>query len=50
MIVAEGVETAEQLAMMQRLDCDHAQGYDFSRPADPATTWAWAEKESHQRV
>lgn len=34
-IVAEGVETAEQLAQLQSLECDKAQGYLFSKPIPP---------------
>jgi PAS domain S-box-containing protein len=31
-VVAEGVETQEQLAFLRSLDCEYAQGYLFSRP------------------
>jgi diguanylate cyclase (GGDEF)-like protein len=31
-VIAEGIETAEQLAVLQALDCDQAQGYFFSKP------------------
>jgi len=31
-VVAEGVETAEQLAFLAKLECDEYQGYYFSRP------------------
>lgn len=31
-VIAEGVETAAQLARLRELDCDQAQGFYFSRP------------------
>ena len=33
-VVAEGIETKEQLALLRRLGCDFGQGYFFSRPLD----------------
>src|SRR5271167_3209251 len=34
-VVAEGVETAQELAFLQAHDCEEAQGYYFSRPISP---------------
>lgn len=31
-VVAEGVETKEQLEMLKRMDCNFAQGYYFAKP------------------
>ncbi len=33
-VVAEGVETKEQLALLRKLGCENGQGYFFSRPSD----------------
>jgi diguanylate cyclase (GGDEF)-like protein/PAS domain S-box-containing protein len=33
-IVAEGVETADQLSLLRELECDEYQGYVFSRPVE----------------
>ena len=36
-VVAEGVETAEQLQRLRTLGCEQAQGYHFARPGPPET-------------
>jgi diguanylate cyclase (GGDEF)-like protein/PAS domain S-box-containing protein len=40
-LVAEGIETDVQLALLRAMGCDHAQGYLLSRPL-PAAEAGWA--------
>lgn len=41
-VVAEGVELAEQVALLQALECDYMQGYYFSKPLPPAAAATFA--------
>ena len=48
-VVAEGVETFEQLAFLRESRCDQAQGYFISRPMDAAAFGVWmAENHAGQ--
>jgi diguanylate cyclase (GGDEF)-like protein/PAS domain S-box-containing protein len=40
-VVAEGVETAEQLAQLKALDCEYGQGYYFSKPLSAEDMLGW---------
>ena len=43
-VVAEGVETKDQLAFLRGLGCDEMQGYLLSRPLPPAQLVAWLQR------
>jgi EAL domain-containing protein (putative c-di-GMP-specific phosphodiesterase class I)/ActR/RegA family two-component response regulator len=40
-VVAEGVETIDQLAFLREIGCDVVQGYYFSRPLAPRAMVTW---------
>ena len=44
-VVAEGVETPEQVAMLQALEADYAQGYYFARPLRPDDAAAFLQNQ-----
>src|SRR5690348_10001059 len=44
-VVAEGVETLEQVALLKQLHCKYAQGYYFSKPLSAENTTALLEGE-----
>jgi diguanylate cyclase (GGDEF)-like protein/PAS domain S-box-containing protein len=43
-VIAEGVETAEQLAILRKLQCEYAQGFFFSHPLPADKAGALLEK------
>ena len=43
-VIAEGVETEGQLALLQNLGCDLGQGFLISRPLDPPRAEALIKK------
>ena len=46
-VIAEGVETQEQLETLRAMGCDIVQGYYFSKPVPPAEYERFVEARSH---
>jgi len=40
-VVAEGIETQEELTMLRNLECEHGQGFYFSTALDSEAAGAW---------
>jgi EAL domain-containing protein (putative c-di-GMP-specific phosphodiesterase class I) len=51
-VVAEGVESEDQLACLKALNCEYAQGYLFSKPltAEDAARFIQSDQERRQEV
>ncbi len=49
-VLAEGVETSEQLRRLQDMGCDQAQGYYIARPMSMAALVQWMEQETRWRT
>jgi diguanylate cyclase (GGDEF)-like protein/PAS domain S-box-containing protein len=49
-VIAEGVETAEQLDFLGSHECDEAQGYFICRPKAAADLDDWLDAKNHQSV
>ena len=49
-VVAEGVETQEQMEYLRQYGCNLIQGYYFSRPLPPADALLLLEKQVQNRT
>jgi diguanylate cyclase (GGDEF)-like protein len=49
-VVAEGVETAAELAALQSMGADQLQGYLLSRPLEPDAMSSWAARAADTRT
>jgi len=43
-VVAEGVETAEHIALLQRIGCRYGQGYGMARPMPASKLYDWVRR------
>lgn len=43
-MIAEGIETEEQAALVEQLGCEFGQGYYYARPADAQSVEAMLDR------
>jgi diguanylate cyclase (GGDEF)-like protein len=48
-LIAEGIESAEQVALLQAMDCDLAQGFYFGKPTDAAGVESLIKRQLSKR-
>ncbi|MBV8782459.1 MAG: EAL domain-containing protein [Phycisphaerae bacterium] len=49
-LIAEGIETPEQVAMLRMMDCDLAQGFYFSRPLNRAAADEFIQTQAARQL
>jgi EAL domain-containing protein (putative c-di-GMP-specific phosphodiesterase class I) len=55
-VVAEGIETVEQLDMLKAWNCEVGQGYPFGKPMEAClirgllATWSFPQKKDYLRA
>ena len=49
-VIAEGIETAEQLVQLKNLNCEYGQGYLFAKPLDAAAAAIYLDGVSESRL
>lgn len=49
-VIAEGIETTEQAAVLRDMGCDYGQGYHFARPLDASTMLRWMQQRGDRSV
>ncbi len=49
-VIAEGVETDEQLALLREMGCDRVQGYRYSRPLPEKEFVGWMDRSTQKEV